>query len=80
MTNDEDGDEDDDEDGPANGLPRFCASRHPFPSLQELSLNRVTAPVEAFRLFMSVFPLHTLRTLVTARRLGSIRLKGEQDL
>jgi len=60
MMNNEDGNEHDDEDSPANGLPRFCASHHPFLSLQELLLNRVTAPVEAFHLFMTVFPLHKL--------------------
>ncbi|KAG1844988.1 hypothetical protein F4604DRAFT_1937226 [Suillus subluteus] len=53
--------EDDDEDGPANSLLRYCATHHPFPKLQELSLNKVNAPVEAFSLFMASVP--TLRHL-----------------
>ncbi|KAG2359171.1 hypothetical protein BDR07DRAFT_1378853 [Suillus spraguei] len=53
---DEDDDDDDDEDGPANSLLRYCATHHPFPKLQELSLNGVVAPADAFRLFMASIP------------------------
>ncbi|KAG2344891.1 hypothetical protein BDR05DRAFT_998896 [Suillus weaverae] len=59
---DEDDEDDEDEDSPTNSLLRYCATHHPFPKLQELSLNRVTAPVEAFSLFMASIPslLHLL--------------------
>jgi hypothetical protein len=64
----EDEDEDEDEEGPANSLLRYCAAHHPFPKLQELSLNGVNAPVEAFSLFMTSVP-----TLLHLSLLGTTR-------